>query len=213
MPCNNCKRNLPIVNKKYGLCPDCNSVRLTGSTLQERHVESVLKFRHKTEEKAKQATPVEYGSSKLRTPIKKQTSKEAAVKLKLSTVKQDIRLEAIQNNEYFCKGCGCTEALDCSHILSVGQYKALELVKENIQLMCRQRCHRTWESAPIEEQMALNCFADNLIFIYGQDMVAFNKFITRIEEYARWLVPEKDQVKLDFINNIIDKISSNIDNN
>ena len=114
--------------------------------------------------------------------IKQQTSKEADIKSHLSAIKNEIRLDAIQSNEYFCKGCGHTGVLDCSHILSVGKYKHLELVKENIQLLCRH-CHLIWESGSIDKQLNLHCFNDNLIFISNQDILAYNKFNTRVEDY------------------------------
>lgn len=37
--CNNCKREKPIVNKRYGLCDNCNYLRLNGKTKQEVYKE------------------------------------------------------------------------------------------------------------------------------------------------------------------------------
>lgn len=187
----NCSKE-QIVNVKYNLCENCNSIRITGKSLFERRSESAKKFQGKqisnvTKEKKDRGlfvrsivTPV---SVKVFTPIKQQTKKEAGIKSKLSILKNEIRLDAVQNNEYFCKGCGCAGALDCSHILSVGKFKHLELVKENIQLLCRV-CHLRWESNCIDMQMALNCFENNLIFIATQDQEAYQKFKTRIDSYT-----------------------------
>lgn len=187
----NCSKE-QIVNVKYNLCENCNSIRITGKSLFERRSESAKKFQGKqisnvTKEKKDRGlfvrsivTPV---SVKVFKPIKQQTAKEAGIKTKLSALKNDIRLDAVQNNEYFCKGCGCTGSLDCSHILSVGKFKHLELVKENIQLLCRV-CHLLWESGAIDQQMNLNCFNDNLAFIATQDQESYQKFKTRIDSYT-----------------------------
>lgn len=212
MPCSNCNGNLPIVNKKYNLCPNCNSLRLTGKSLQDRQAQSVIKYQNKTKDKERSFGPATITSPPTHSKIRQQTKKEAGVKYSLSALKQHIRLEAIQNNEYFCKGCGVAGGMDCSHILSVGQYKALELVEENIQLMCRD-CHRTWEMAPIEQQMELNCFVDNLHFIYSQDKKAYQKFITRIEECKEWLLPGIDNNRIEFINTTLNKLADIINNN
>lgn len=229
MPCNNCKKDLPIVNKKYGLCPNCNSLRLhNGKSIGERKTEQNLQYLERAKARFREKVSSEtdiieernfiqrssiHSKSKAAKPIKQQTSKEAIIKGKLSQIKQKIRLEAVQNNEYFCKGCGSGQVdLDISHILSVGQYKHLELIEENMQLLCRHD-HVIWESGEIWEQMNLNCFTDNLIFIYGQEKQVFQRFLTRIEEYQKWLIPEKDQEKLAFINKLLVILESGININ
>lgn len=124
MSCNSCKKDLFIVNKKYGLCDDCNYFRINGATKQEIYHRRSLK-KNKT--------------TKVYT-IKQTTKKESVVKNKLSIIKNEIRLEAIQSDTYFCKGCGLGTSCDCSHILPVGSFKELETDKENIDLLCRD-CH------------------------------------------------------------------------
>jgi hypothetical protein len=212
LSCNNCSKELPIVNKNYGLCGDCNSIRLTGKTLAERQAESASKYREKyvTNFRKKVSAETDYQISpkyssvrKSGKPIKQQTKKESGIKSQLSQVKRGIELEAVQNNEYYCKGCGRSHVgLDKSHILSVGQYKQYELIKANIQLLCRD-CHIIWESGTIEQQMKLHCFVDNLQFICTLEPLVHQKFITRIEEYKVWLIAEKDQEKIRDINEIL----------
>ena len=115
---------------------------------------------------------------KCTTPIKRTTSSEATVKKKLSKIKKEIRLEAIQDGTYYCQGCGgknpdCS-VIDVSHIMSVGQYKLLELVKENMQLLGRP-CHNTWESGTLEEKMQLLCYESNMEFIRQHDILLYNR--------------------------------------
>lgn len=216
--CSGCNKNKPVVNVKYGLCADCNSIRLTGKTLTERQAESSQKYRQKAFDRFRQKVTQEtddYTQSGIRSfktakkspigyrQIRQQTKKEAGIKSQLSAVKKDIELEAVQNNEYFCKGCGNSHVgLDKSHILSVGQFKQYELLKANIQLMCRN-CHMIWESGTIEEQMKLLCFVDNLRFIFTLELLVHQKFITRIEDYKLWLIDGKDQGKIRAINEIL----------
>lgn len=213
MACSNCDKDLPIVNKKYNLCPNCNSIRLTGKSMAERQAESssnyrqkyVTNFRKKVTEETDEEVEKQFFRriGKSSKPIKQQTTKEAGIKSQLSDLKKEIELEAVQNNEYYCKGCGKAHVgLDKSHILSIGQFKLYELLKENIQLMCRE-CHRIWESGTIEEQMNLHCFVDNLRFIFTKEPLVYQKFVTRIEEYKAWLIPDKDGDKIRAINEIL----------
>lgn len=168
MPCQECRRERPIVNVKYHLCANCNSIRLTGKSLVDRNKESVLKSKEKAKAHAK--------------PINRFSKKEAPIKEALSKLKQQIREEAINKNTYRCCGCGITNAqLDCSHILSVGMFKKYELVKDNIQLLCRS-CHNIWQDDDIVAQMNLRCFADNLRLIRALEPLEYQKFITRLND-------------------------------
>jgi 5-methylcytosine-specific restriction endonuclease McrA len=222
LSCNNCNTNYPIVNKKYSLCANCNSIRLSGKSIQERQAESATKYRQKAFQRFREKVTEETDNvtnnrgkcdkmsyknvsvSANRKPIRQQTKKEAGVKSELLKLKNEIRLEAIQNDEYYCKGCGKAVGLDCSHILSVGKYKHLELIRDNVQLLCRQD-HQIWESGTIQQQIKLHCFIDNLQFIYLHDPFAHQRFITRLEEYKDFLIWDVDQAKIMWIEDILFK--------
>lgn len=200
------------MNVKYGLCANCNSIRLSGKTLSQRAVESSTKYRKKAAQRLQERVATEGGSIgkqtevRVKKAIRQQTNRESLVKAALSGIKRDIELEAIQNGEYYCKGCGKGHVgLDKSHILSVGRFKQYELVKRNIQLLCRT-CHVIWESGDIDQQIGLICFVDNLQFINSVEPMEWQKFVTRMEDYKNWLMPGKD----DAIIHSLDKALANI---
>lgn len=145
--------------------------------LQKKQKEYIDKQQKKSIERQKTVVSKQYK------PIKQQTTKERNIKKNLSDLKREIELEAIQNGTYYCQGCGCSyPGLDKSHILSIGQYKHMELVKENIQLLCRKD-HMIWESGDIEQMINLNCFESNLAFIKIWDLDAYQRLLTKKEEY------------------------------
>lgn len=114
-------------------------------------------------------------------PIKQQTTKEKNRKNALSQVKSEIEIEAMQDNRYFCWGCGHAKGgLDKSHILSVKQRKDLELDKDNINLFCRD-CHVDWESGDIVRMIKLLTFTKDLEYIKSKDKGTYNKILDAIE--------------------------------
>lgn len=148
----------PAVNKKYKLCNECNYKRLHDG---KSRVEILL-----TKQKPKK-----------RYTLRQQTKKQPIISKQLSALKSEIELEKIQNGEYYCKGCGISKSgLDKSHILSVGRYKNLELVKKNIQLLCRD-CHNIWEHGSIQEKKRLLCYEENLEIIRSLNQLAYQKFL------------------------------------
>jgi hypothetical protein len=216
--CSNCQKNLPIVNVRYQLCYNCNSIRLTGKTKQERQAESQQRYRknYLGRNRSRLLEPgdidhvVLYKPKQNRTRIKAQTTEEALIKKQLLALKKEIELEAVQDNHYFCAGCGLSHpCLDKSHILSIGQFKALELIKENMQLMCRT-CHIIWESGTIEEKMNLHCFVGNMLFIFYYDQTTFNKLLTKIEVYQTFLIPERDAKKIAYTDQIVSELHANL---
>jgi 5-methylcytosine-specific restriction endonuclease McrA len=101
---------------------------------------------------------------------------------KLLAVKKAIRLEAIANDTYFCKGCGRGDvALDCSHIIAVSQRLDLQLDKDNINLLCRS-CHDIWGNGDIVKMLKLNSFKKDVEYILKHDNERFEKIMTKLQE-------------------------------
>lgn len=197
MSCSSCDTNKPIVNKKHNLCDDCNFMRLhNGKSKAEVYSERQKdKQQDWTTSLPKTRLPIVKSSK----PLKQQTVKQSGQQVKLNRLKQKIELEAIQNNEYFCWGCGNAKGgLDKSHILSVGQRKDLELIKANINLFCR-KCHSDWESGDLIKMLNLNSFEKDLQFIKENDTKVYNKLLDAIT----YLLSYKEAIEVE--QKLIDK--------
>lgn len=185
------------MNKKYNLCGDC---------VFEKSHDGKTRAQVYSERAAAKQAEVHDRMSKLyapsrhkyipnhQKPIKQQTKKEKEVKSKLSEIKTAIDMDEVQNGTYYCKGCGHSKVgLDKSHILAVGQRKDLELDKNNMRLHCRN-CHMDWESNDIVRMVRLQCFEDDLQYIFVHDYTVFSKIMTKIDEYLVWETPDNQLV-------------------
>ena len=206
MSCNSCNLDKLIVNKKYGICDDCNFARLhNGQSKAE-----VYSDRKKEKDQSKpfnwyedkipssllQKKPIVV---KTRIKIKPQSSKQKEVSQQLSILKSNIEIEALQDSKYYCWGCGCAKGgLDKSHILSVGQRKDLELIKDNINLFCRT-CHNDWESNDILRMLKLHSFEKDLQYIKENDVSRYNQIIDAIIYFITHLdvlnIEDQDVIK------------------
>lgn len=176
MSCSRCNKNLPIVNKKYQLCDQCNYIRLNGRSKKE-----VYQERKQVQEHVKRL----YTPSHKKYRAITQTKKEAMTKQQLSELKKSIELDAIQSGMYFCWGHGeAVGVLDKSHILSVGQFKHLELDRDNINLFCRV-CHNAWESGEIDRMAILDTFEKDLDYIRDNSEKYFSKIVHKMQEYLQ----------------------------
>lgn len=167
--CTGCHKPKPIVNKKYRVCEDCNYLRIHGTTKREVAIQ-----------KAKSRVPKLPKSRVVSSKAKATKSKD----IQLYALKVFIRAQAIENDKYECCGChanGNITRLDCSHILSAKQRPDLELVKENIQLLCRD-CHNTWESWDPEKMQKLFCFWQNVEYLFTNDVNRFYRLFNKMSE-------------------------------
>lgn len=194
------------MNKKYNLCGDCVFEKNhDGKTRAQVYGERLAVKRE-----AKEPSPKYWKSKKPPKPIKQQTKKEGAIKSALSELKTEIDMDNVLDGTYYCKGCGKSHVgLDKSHILSVKQRKDLELLKQNMQLLCRS-CHMDWESWDVVRMGKLLCFEENLQHIYAYDYETFQKIMTKIDEYLHWepaenqLVRHLKKIKNNFENSCMD---------
>lgn len=177
--CTNCNTNKPIVNKRHNLCDDCNFMRLhDGKSKAEVYSE---RQKNKQQDWTASLPKARLPIAKINKPIKQQTRKQSIRSQQLAELKKSIEIKALQNDQYYCWGCGQAKGgLDKSHILSVGQRKDLELVKENINLFCRS-CHILWESGDLIKMLPLLTFEKDFEFIKQNDSTTYNKLLDAIQ--------------------------------
>lgn len=167
-----------IVNMKYRLCVNCNHERLHGETLVETTIRKSQVYNNNSLKKQQQtiSKPAKIYH------IPHSTSKKSKINEKLTQVKKEIELEAIQDGTYYCKGCGSGVGCDKSHILSIKSHPELELDKENIDLLCRD-CHVKWESGDIVKMKSLLCFERYLEYIEKHDNFKYTQIIYKLEKW------------------------------
>lgn len=188
--CNSCSLDKPIVNKKHNLCDDCNFLRLhNGQTKAQVYSDrKVEKDQSKPFNWYDQKLPQSLLTkkplvTKTKTRIKQQTTQQKDRQQQLHVVKSEITVDAQQDGQYYCQGCGVSGVnLDCSHILSVKHRKDLELDKLNINLFCRI-CHIGWESNDIITMLRLNSFEKDLQYIKIHDVGRYNKLLDAINYF------------------------------
>jgi 5-methylcytosine-specific restriction endonuclease McrA len=179
--CKGCGENHYLVNLTKQLCDNCNYFRLHGQTRQEREGKKHQEWLERG--MAKQASKQSLKQPKVYT-IKTATKKEANNLVKLVELKKKITLKAIQEDMYFCWGCGKgEEGLDKSHILSVKQRKDLELDEDNINLFCR-KCHVIWESGDVEKMVGLDTIEKDLAYIGEKDSGKLSVLMGKVEDYV-----------------------------
>lgn len=158
--CKGCGNTRPIVNVKYGLCNQCNRVRLGSTKVSYELKRTVLK----PKKGAKRINPL--------------SDRKIQIRKELKIVKEAVE----ERDERRCQGCRVGQTCDKSHILSVGQREDLELEIDNIQLLCRS-CHMKWESWDVEKMLDLNCFESNMRYIEANDEGTFWKLVYKLKEY------------------------------
>lgn len=110
------------------------------------------------------------------------SKKDTAIKRELIEVKKGIDQKAMDEDMYYCWGCGNgSTGLDHSHILGVGQRKDLELDPENMNLFDRT-CHDAWESGDIMRMLDLNTFEKDLEYIEVNDDKRYWDIIEKIHK-------------------------------
>ena len=196
--CNNCNKLKYIVNRKNMQCQDCNHFRLHNETIQETQNRKSKQY----QEKAKLKVPKVQTTPKKIYKLKQSTSKQSLLNQKLSEVKNEIEMEAIQNDMYFCQGCGKGGGLDKSHILSIRQRKDLELIKENIDLLCRD-CHMDWESSDILKILKLDCLERYFEYIEREDSETLMKLVVKLDEFLMLASKDFDETYYETIEKAI----------
>ncbi len=165
----------PAKSKRVVTCKNCAHVAKFGESLfvtQQRKLrESQLKAREKAKLKPPQYKPVK------KIPFFSEKGKERHKEL--LKVKNEVRQQAFDNNEYYCRGCGKATGLDCSHNIGLGQTVTKATDKDNLTLLCHF-CHSNWESNNFLLMSNLHCFQDLMKYLFRSDTERFEKKVTVI---------------------------------
>jgi len=181
--CSKCCRETYIENRTRMLCTDCNFLRRKGVTKQSYEAMKAIEYQKRSQEKQSKKPVKQAKSYTFKVTDKQKTTKE-----ELNKLKERIRQKARDEDMYYCWGCGDgSQSLDCSHILSVKQRKDLELVEENINLFCREKCHMGWESGDPKRIVVLQTFEKDFHYLFVNDSEKFWKLYFKIEEWVKGL--------------------------
>jgi hypothetical protein len=204
--CSGCSIEKPIVNRKRGLCDDCNFKRLhNGESKQDiysrRSIERSKGIEPKKISKKTEASPVAVLKKKF--SIKAISSKqkykcsdgtvvsEAQIKLNYALAIDKIKLE----REPVCQGCDRGDRpLSFSHTISRARCKELgkaELIwyLPNIEIECfgerasnSEMCHNIWEDASWEVKSGLRNINNKISLIKLHDPEGYRKLPENLKQ-------------------------------
>ena len=147
--CENMVSN-PPKSKRVVTCANCVNIAKYGEPL----IETLKRKQREQQQRAKERLknkPTQYK------PVKKIpffSEKGKARHDELTKVKNEVRQQAFDNNEYYCRGCGKATGLDCSHNIGLGQSLEHATDYDNLVLLCRS-CHQKFESFDISQMLEL----------------------------------------------------------
>jgi len=176
--CSNCDTDkVPITNKTHYTCEKC--------TWERNHP-----GQNWLEHKRQQASSFNKSSLKPRAARFKSTktlNQVSAKEKKNKEILREVYAEIDATREHICSGCGQSNMLSHSHLLSRNERKDLEAEEDNIVFDCLQReirdefgvegCHSRWESMNIEKMSSLANFEDRLKYIRSVDEKFYNKIM------------------------------------
>lgn len=164
---------------KDGLMNRCQECEIKRRTEKGKEYYEKAKLRAKEKQASKKPEP-----QQARQKINHFSKKGKIAHDELTEVKREIRQQAQDMDNRFCRGCGRGDVgLDCSHILSVKQRPDLANDKHNINLLCR-RCHEKHESFDIKLMLELRCFESDMRYTYAHDEQKFNKVLFKLLDYV-----------------------------
>ncbi len=137
--CRGCGKNRPIRNKTFGLCDNCNQLRLHGKDRVTRKIEKIK-------------------SRQVKVRLKK-------IKPRRSTGEAKLFKEIWEEREHVCHNCGIPlgdemKTFFFMHVKSKGAHGKLRLVKSNIELSCYD-CHMAYDRIGIEAYKLRNGLYSN----------------------------------------------------
>lgn len=184
---------IPAKSKREQRCPNCEHIEKYGESIfvtkKRQQKEQQEKWRKKAREKQRLNPPPP------RAKISAMSEKGKAAARKVSKMKADAKAEAIEGDYVQCKGCKrYFQTIDASHKVPLSQSLALAANPENITLLCRD-CHLKWENGTVPKLIELDCFVDDMHYLFDMDPERFWKIFYRcLDEYEKNPTPKLERI-------------------
>lgn len=191
--CKGCDQNKPIVNRKYFLCPDCNTARLHGSDWKEKKLQRQQELLKTKVVKASSLRPQKHKLkqiSKTNTYLCSDGSKLTQSQINQKYIETCKMIDLAR--EPICETCGRGDRpLSHSHIISQKRCKEIgkaDLISDenNILLECFEPpasnstyCHNIWEYGSMEDKKQSKTWLYKLAYIKEHDPEQYQKLINR----------------------------------
>jgi len=190
--CSSCEQQCYWANRTKKLCQTCNHIRLHGETPKETALKQQQRYQAKLQQKTKP---------------NQVSDKQKKINTAMTKVKAKVVEDALSNEKLECRGCLKTENLTRSHILSVAQRPDLQLIPDNIELLCMS-CHAKWESWNIEQMTSLISFTANLRHIFDYDSETYHRILYKVEDWLKANTKENKQIIYNRVERMYQEISS-----
>lgn len=184
---------IPAKSKREICCPNCVHIEKHGESIfaakKRKEIEQRMKWQKNAAEKQMLNPPT------LRQKIAVMSEKGKAAAKKVSKMKADAKSEALEGGCVQCKGCNrYFKTIDASHKVPLSQSLALAANPENITLLCRD-CHLKWENGTVPKLIELDCFVDDMRYLFDADPERFWKIFYRcLDEHEKSPTPKLGRI-------------------
>ena len=184
---------IPAKSKRELRCPNCAHIEKHGesifATKKRKQKEQRMKWQKKAVEKQRLNPPPP------RQKIAAMSKKGKIAARKVSEMKADAKTGAADGDYVQCKGCKKHfQTIDASHKVPLSQSLALAANPENITLLCRD-CHLKWENGTVPKLIELDCFVDDMHYLFDADPERFWKIFYRcLDEYEKSPTPKLGRI-------------------
>jgi len=184
---------MPAKSKREQCCPNCAHIEKYGESIfamkKRKQKEQHEKWRKKAQEKRKLNPPTP------RPKIAMRSEKGKVIARKVAEMKAEVKMEALDGEYAECKGCGRHfQTIDASHKVPLSQSLALAANPENITLLCRD-CHMKWENGTVPQMIELDCFVDDMHYLFDMDPERFWKIFYRCtDEWEKSPTPKLGRI-------------------
>ena len=180
-PCPACSFPIQVApSKRIQTCKNCKSIARTGFSLQEIAAQKQKEWKERSRLKAKTKQDLK-AKSDYRIPARSAKGKQQAKEVEATKIK--LKQAAKQDGFTECQGCGkFVKQIEGSHKIPLSRSIALASEEENIRLLCGE-CHPLWEHLDLPDVVDLNCFLEDMLYIFRVDNDRFWRLFQKILDF------------------------------